>query len=123
MPIPAEAIHLVYDARAGAITAAFDGAKKLLGLSSCPLCAITHGVATERRAWKTCRAALGLPVRTWHSDDLPHALRAVLVGGLPAVAAEVAGAYRPLLGPADIRACGASPERLAERIADALAAP
>lgn len=96
-----------------------------LGLAHCALCDITHGLLRERADWRACRAALPTPFVTFHKDDQPHDVRALLAGAAPAVVADVAegdvadvdaaavgGQLVLLLGPAALDRCAASPDRL-----------
>ena len=93
-----------------------------LGRAHCALCDITHGTFRVRADWKACRA--GLPVRfdTYHRDDQPDDVRAALAGIAPAVVAETADGVVVLLGPAELAACDASPERLATALESAACA-
>ena len=100
----------------------FVGAR--LGLTHCALCDITHGMLHERRAWQQCRETLPIPFVTFHLDDQPDALRAVVQGHAPAVLAEVDDAGVSivlLLGPEALQACHSSPEKLLQARYDALA--
>lgn len=84
-----------------------------LGRAHCALCDITHGRVHERPEWQSCRNGLPVPFDTYHRNDQPAAVRELVGHELPAVVAETNGGLRALLGPADLAACGASPERLA----------
>lgn len=102
----------VYDAD-GTITgelAYFVGAR--LGRRHCALCDITHGLVRERDDWRRCRASLPVPFETFHRNDQPDAVRALLAGTYPAVVAETDEGWTVLLGPPDLEACSSSPEVL-----------
>ncbi len=106
---------LVYNARSGKAAALLDSARKLFG-GGCSLCRITHGLATEKDAWRDCRERLGVPVDGLHTDELSARERAVLPG-LPAVLAEVAAADTGcelvcLAGPEALAGCRDEPEAL-----------
>ncbi|MCU1369863.1 MAG: hypothetical protein JWO77_1057 [Ilumatobacteraceae bacterium] len=88
----------------------FVGAR--LGRRHCALCDITHGAVSERAAWRTCRAALPVPFETFHRNDQPAPVRALLNGRYPAVAAETDDGWALLLGPEELDACGSSPDAL-----------
>jgi hypothetical protein len=91
------------------------------GRAHCSLCDITHGVFTERADWRACRATLPVPFVTFHLDDQPDTVRAALRGTAPAVVAEADdGTVVVLLGPTELEACAASPERLVQAIEQAL---
>ncbi len=90
---------LVYNADSGALAALADSAKKLFRLGGCTLCAITHGLAGEKRDWQEFREALGVPIVAFHRDDVPASLRPVVIDSLPCVAAETDDGAEILLGP------------------------
>lgn len=92
----------------------FVGAR--LGRAHCSLCDITHGTLREKAAWKTCRAGLPVPFDTYHRNDQPDAVRTLLAGTAPAVAAETGRGWVLLLGPSELESCGASPEQLVEAL-------
>lgn len=98
----------VYRANSGKLAAFVDSARKVLRLNGCTLCAITHGLAGEKSEWTECRAELGVPVDYLHLDELDKRLQAFLGENLPAVVAEVEGAYELLLGPEVLDRCRGS---------------
>jgi len=83
-----------------------------LGRAHCSLCDITHGPLRERADWQACRAGLPVPFDTYHRDDQPAAIRAVLDGALPAVVAETSTGPVLLVGPDQLGACGGSADLL-----------
>ncbi len=87
-----------------------------LGRSHCALCEITHGLARERNAWKTCRAGLPVPFDTYHRDDQPDAISVATSNVAPVIVADTDRGFVPLLSPADLDACGGSAEKLIEAI-------
>ena len=89
---------------------------KVLGRAHCGLCDITHGAVSVRSEWTTCRAGLPVPFDTYPRNDQPDATRPLTDGHLPAVLAETAAGYLPLLGPAELDDCRKSPERLVAMI-------
>ncbi len=91
-----------------------------LGRAHCALCDITHGSVREKAEWKTCR--LGLPVAfdTYHRNDQPDDVRAVLAGTYPAVLADTDDGPILLLGPGELEACEMSPDRLISAIESAV---
>ena len=62
---------LVYNADSGKFNTALDMAHKLLSPAtySCNLCALTHGVFTEREAWKQFRARTDDTLIFLHKDE------------------------------------------------------
>jgi len=83
-----------------------------LGRAHCSLCDITHGLLRERADWQACRAGLPVPFVTYHRDDQPAAIRAVLDDALPAVVAETSTGLVLLVGPDQLGACGGSADLL-----------
>ncbi len=88
---------LVFDADSGKLGTFVDSMKKVLMLKGCALCAITHGVAGEKRKWKSCRASIGVPVDYLHRDELSPALREIVGEALPCVIAVVQSDHVVLL--------------------------
>lgn len=86
---PIDELQFVYDADSGFLSALVDSARKLLAINDCPLCALTHSLAGERAEWTECKAALGVPVRYVHRDELTATLRLAIAGSLPCVLARV----------------------------------
>jgi hypothetical protein len=92
-----------------------------LGRAHCALCDITHGLVRERPDWRRCRAGFAVPFDTYHRDDQPAAVRAVVADHLPAVVAETDDGVVALLDRAALEGCGGSPERLVAAVEVALA--
>lgn len=65
----------IFDADSGVLDAVVDSARKLLRIGGCALCAITHGLATEKGEMRACRDELGVPVDYVHKDEIPDHLR------------------------------------------------
>ena len=82
-----------------------------LGRTHCALCDITHGSVRERAGWKACRAGLPVPFDTYHLNDQPDAIRAVIADQTPAVVADTDLGLFALLGPTDLDRCDSSIER------------
>lgn len=87
-----------------------------LGRTHCSLCEITHGLFTVRSDWKSCRSAIPVAFETFHRNDQPEHVRVVIGASTPAVVAETSGGVVLLLGPAELEACGGSPEALVEAL-------
>jgi hypothetical protein len=107
---------LVFDANTGKMNAFVDSVKKVLMVSGCSLCAITHGLTGEKDEWKSCKEELGVPVSYLHRDELPPALQQRLKGQLPCVMAEVDGELEMLLTPDVLERCRGSVSDLKGRI-------
>jgi hypothetical protein len=56
-----------------------------LGRTHCSLCELTHGLFTEKREWKECATTLAVPFHTFHRNDAPADVLAVINGAFPAV--------------------------------------
>jgi len=87
-----------------------------IGSAHCALCDITHGVIRERADWQTQRAALGVPVDTFHRDDQPSEVRELTGGVAPVVVAQTLRTAAVLLDRHAIERCNGSPARLSEAI-------
>ena len=87
-----------------------------LGRAHCALCDITHGSVRERPDWIACRAGLPVPFDTFHRNDQPEAVRELLGDNIPAVVADTDRGLLQLLGPVELTACEASPDRLVDAL-------
>jgi hypothetical protein len=87
-----------------------------LGVRHCALCDVTHGLFRRRREWDEQATRLGLPFVTHHRDDAPREVLDACRGGLPAVLLRNGDAVTLLLGPEEIRGCGADAAALVDRI-------
>jgi hypothetical protein len=56
-----------------------------LGVTSCSLCELTHGLFTQKSEWKTCAKELSVPFKTFHRNDAPADVLSALAGEFPAV--------------------------------------
>ncbi len=92
----------LYNADSGRLNALVDSAKKLLMINGCSLCAITHGLAGEKREWKECKEEIGVPVDYVHRDEVTPALRDVVRERYPSVVAEAADGSLVLLLDAEV---------------------
>lgn len=61
----------VYNADSGGLNALFDIAHKVVSPEtySCSLCMLTHGVLSERMAWKDFRDSSSVPMVFLHRDE------------------------------------------------------
>ena len=91
-----------------------------LGRAHCALCDVTHGSVRERPDWIACRAGLPVPFDTYHRNDQPPAVRELLGDRIPAVVADTDHGLMLLLGPDELAACVASPDRLVDALTDAV---
>lgn len=91
-----------------------------LGRAHCSLCDITHGALREKPAWRSERAALGLPFAAVHLDERSAAERAASEGRTPCVLLHTGAGIELLLGPAALEGCAGDPGRLRAAIEAAL---
>lgn len=66
-----EKLIFVYNADSGKLNSLLDGLHKTFSPStySCKLCALTHGISEEKRAWREFRANLELESEFVHRDE------------------------------------------------------
>ena len=107
---------LVFDANAGKLNAFVDSVKKVLMVSGCSLCAITHGLAGERDEWKDCKQEFGVPVDYLHRNEIPEVLSKQIAGQLPCIVADVDGEFILPLTPEVLERCRGSVADLKGRI-------
>ena len=87
-----------------------------LGRTHCALCDITHGLVTERSAWRAARDTLPVPFEAFHLDDQPPDVAACAAGRAPVVLARTSHGIHLVLTPDDLRTCHGSPARLVEAV-------
>lgn len=107
-PKKVERLILIYAASSGLLPAIHDSAKKLFHLKSCALCSITHGLISEKEEWKDYTAEIGVPVDSYHSDEIPDGVRDVAGDDLPVILAQVDGQAVPLISRSALEDCGGS---------------
>ena len=83
-----------------------------LGRRHCALCDITHGSVRERPAWAARRDTLAVPFDTYHRDDQPASVRTATGDRAPAVVAQTADGFVPLLSASDLDAIDGSIDQL-----------
>jgi hypothetical protein len=68
---PMTQLIFVYNADSGGLNTLFDIAHKVVSPEtySCSLCMLTHGVLSERTAWKTFRESSKMPLTFLHRDE------------------------------------------------------
>lgn len=86
------------------------------GKRHCSLCEITHGVFTERTDWKRIRQGILVPFVTFHRNDAPSDVLAVVGGEFPCVVARHAGEVAVALGAEELESLDGSPESLVSRL-------
>ncbi len=117
----------IYNAGSGALAAMLDSAKKLVRSSStCSLCAITHGVFSEKAEWRDLECRLGFPTSYYHRDQIPPPVRGFIQQrslSLPLVLFELEGGdYELALSSWGLGKCAGDPRCLKERLEASLKA-
>ncbi len=117
----------IYNAGSGALAAMLDSAKKLARPSSaCSLCAITHGVFSEKAEWRDLECRLGLPTSYYHRDQIPPPVQGFIQQrslALPLVLFELeGGGYELALSSCGLGKCSGDPRCLKERLEASLKA-
>ncbi|MFB3141032.1 MAG: hypothetical protein ACE1Z1_07550 [Candidatus Acidiferrales bacterium] len=118
----------IYNAVSGALAAMLDSAKKLARSSSsaCSLCAITHGVFSEKAEWRDLECRLGFPTSYYHRDQIPPPVRGFIQQrnlALPLVLFELeGGGYELALSSWGLGQCVGDPNCLKERLEASLKA-
>lgn len=111
----------IYNAGSGALAAMLDSAKKLARSSSaCSLCAITHGVFSEKAEWRDLECRLGFPTSYYHRDQIPPPVRGFIQQrslSLPLVLFELEGGdYELALSSWGLGKCTGDPRCLKARL-------
>ena len=92
-----------------------------LGRRHCSLCDITHGLFSEKTEWKSCKAGLPIPFKTFHRDDQPASVREATGGRTPIVVAVTNEGIVELLEATDLEHCQGSPQALIDAVEQAAA--
>jgi hypothetical protein len=112
-----ERLTLIWNADSGVLAILADVAKKLAGVESCELCAITHAATGEKKEWRECRSSLGVPVKALHRDEVPAALSSLVASKLPCVVAHLDDGRDEILVDAEtITRCHGDPEAFRDAI-------
>ena len=117
----------IYNAGSGALAAMLDSAKKLARSSSaCSLCAITHGVFSEKAEWRDLECRLGFSTAYYHRDQIPPPVRGFIQQrslSLPLVLFELeSGGYELALSSWGLGKCAGDPNCLKARLEASLKA-
>lgn len=90
-----------------------------VGVTHCSLCGVTHGLFTERAAWRDWRASLTVPFELFHRDDMPGDVAAA-TSSLPVVVARTDAGIVTLLGPSELDRCDGSLEQFVSALRSAV---
>lgn len=96
----------VYNADSGLFNTMTDVAHKMLSPStySCNLCAITHGLLSEKKEWRAFIEQLGIPVEFLHRDEFEQQYDSNM-NRYPAVLRRDGDVIDLLLSPEEINRC------------------
>jgi hypothetical protein len=78
----------IYNADSGFAAGLFDSAHKLLSPQTyqCNLCALTHGLAGQKKEWSAFLKTVSIPLEFWHRDEFSkRAEKSVQSTLLPAI--------------------------------------
>jgi hypothetical protein len=111
-----ETLLFIYDGVSGDGSAHVDAASAL-NVNGCALCRITHHGDEERDEWSSCSAAMGIPIRYLHLDDMPPEVAAMAATRAPCILAEAGGRLHFLVDRGTIERCNRGVHDLRGRIA------
>lgn len=113
----------VYDADGGLLGEAAYVWGRLRGSRHCSLCDITHAGWRRRPAWDAMAAALPVPIRLLHLNELDEGLAATVARvGAPVVLGRTGDAWRVVVADDELSAADGSVERLGALLREGLAA-
>lgn len=112
----------IYDADATVIGEVSYWIGARLGIRHCSLCDVTHGLIAEKASWRRCREELPLPFVTFHRNDMPNDVRAVIGDALPTIVVRRNGVVTTLLSSHEIESVEGIPEELVRLISERLGA-
>jgi hypothetical protein len=115
-PQKPDRLTLVYDGQSGLGAMLLDVLKKAVGREECPLCEITYSPVGTRKAWRDCKARLGMVVDELHRDQLPDAWN-ISRSELPCILARVGEELpRILVSRDEIISCRGSVDALERKL-------
>jgi hypothetical protein len=91
-----------------------------IGRAHCSLCDVTHGLFTQRSAWRDWRRSLGVPFELFHRDDIPGDIAAA-VHELPAVLARSTSGVSVVLDRSELEVCAGELDRFVRALEAGLA--
>ena len=112
----------IYDADATVIGEVSYWIGARLGIRHCSLCDVTHGLIAEKASWRHCREDLPLPFITFHRNDMPNDVRAVVGDALPTIVMRRNGVVTILLSSHEIESVKGIPVKLVRLISERLGA-
>ena len=122
MPSSPDQLIGIYDADATIVGEVSYWIGARLGIRHCSLCDVTHGLIAEKASWRSCREELPLPFVTYHRNDMPNDVRAVVGDALPKIVARRNGVVTTLLSSHEIESVEGIPEELVRLISERLGA-
>lgn len=85
-----------------------------LGRSHCSLCELTHGLFTIKSEWKQCERDLSVPFTTFHRNDAPADVLAVVNGQFPVVLARSEDGLSIVLSGSELESFNGHTDQFAE---------
>ncbi len=111
-----ETLLFIYDGVSAAGRVHVDDTSEL-NVNGCALCRITHDGDEERDEWASCSAAIGIPIRYLHLDEMAPDVAAMATGRAPCILADAGGRLHFLVDRATIERCEHGVHDLRGRIA------
>lgn len=102
--VPLEELIGVYHAKGTFWGELQYGIGKILGLTHCALCDITHGWVREKKTFKACREALAIPCERVHLDEQTDEILALTEGQTPCVVGRVNDRWELVFGREELEA-------------------
>lgn len=85
-----------------------------LGRAHCSLCELTHGLFTIKSEWKQCERDLSVPFTTFHRNDAPADVLAVVNGQFPVVLARSEDSLSIVLSGSELESFNGRTDQFAE---------
>ena len=95
-------------------------AGKLFRNQHCALCDITHGLLSEKSAFKACKSSLELPLKTLHINEQEESLALFTEGKTPCVVGRTVSGFEMLLDREVLEKCNKSVEAFTQALERAL---
>ncbi len=121
-PYPGGSLVFIWNADTGPLNALKDSLHKWISPQTyaCKLCALTHGITSQKSLWKDFLRAQGRPVYFYYRDTFETTgIRVDPEPGFPAVLQREDSQWRVVLGPGDLDRI-TTLEELIERLGEKL---
>lgn len=117
-----KALYVIYDADGTVVGEIMYALKKLLGISHCAACDITHGLRREKPEFTVLKQSYGwnVPLHNIHRDEMDGSMTETVAMTLPCVVARTSDRDVVLLGPGTLDECRGSVDSLRKSVDGAL---